>query len=158
MRQFFHTVSTVLILSAISVILMGSLACSSTPSQSAPQPVTTAPQKPTEAGPANQQISATTTANKSGKETVIKLTAKKFEYSPSQITVKKGDSVVFELTSKDRVHGFNLPDFKLRSDIKPGQVTRVSFIPDKTGTFTFACDIYCGSGHEEMSGTLTVID
>ncbi|HZS44979.1 MAG TPA: cupredoxin domain-containing protein [Blastocatellia bacterium] len=92
------------------------------------------------------------------KETVIRLTAKRFEYSPSQITVKKGTPVVIELISKDRLHGFNLPDFKIRSDAKPNEVTRVRFVPDKTGTFTFACDVYCGDGHEDMTGTLVVTD
>ena len=91
-------------------------------------------------------------------ETVVKLTAKKFEYMPAQITVKKGTPVSLELTSEDAKHGFNLPDFKVRSDIKPGSVTRVTFTPDKTGTFTFACDVFCGSGHEDMSGTLTVVE
>jgi cytochrome c oxidase subunit 2 len=91
-------------------------------------------------------------------ETVIKLTAKKFEYSPGRITVKKGTPVILELTSEDSKHGFNLPDFKVRADIKPGSVTRVTFVPDKTGSFTFACDVFCGSGHEDMSGTLVVVD
>src|SRR5260370_23948242 len=91
-------------------------------------------------------------------EAVVKLTAKKFEYSPAQITVKKGIPVTLELTSEDSKHGFNLPDFRVRADLKPGAVTRVSFTPDKTGTFTFACDVFCGSGHEDMSGTLVVVD
>jgi cytochrome c oxidase subunit 2 len=54
--------------------------------------------------------------------------------------------------------GFNLPDFNVRGDIMPGKVTRVRFVPDKTGTFTFLCDLFCGSGHEEMNGKLTVVD
>jgi cytochrome c oxidase subunit 2 len=91
-------------------------------------------------------------------ETVVKLTAKKFEYSPARITVKKGTPVTLELTSEDSRHGFNLPDFKVRADLKPGSVTRVTFTPDKTGTFTFACDVFCGSGHEDMSGALIVVD
>ena len=91
-------------------------------------------------------------------ETVVKLTAKKFEYSPAQITVKKGTPVSLELTSEDSKHGFNLPDFRVRADLKPGSVTRVTFTPDKVGTFTFACDVFCGSGHEDMSGTLVVVD
>jgi cytochrome c oxidase subunit 2 len=91
-------------------------------------------------------------------ETTIKLTAKKFQYSPAQITVKKGTQVVLEITSGDAKHGFNLPDFGVRADVKPGAVTRVTFIPDKTGTFTFACDVFCGSGHEDMSGQLTVVE
>jgi cytochrome c oxidase subunit 2 len=54
--------------------------------------------------------------------------------------------------------GLNLPDFNVRGDMIPEKVTRVRFTPDKTGTFTFVCDIFCGSRHEEMHGTITVID
>ncbi len=91
-------------------------------------------------------------------ETVVKVTAKKFQYSPAQVTVKKGTPVVLELTSEDSKHGFNLPDFGVRADVKPGAANRVAFTPDKTGTFTFACDVFCGSGHEDMSATLVVVD
>lgn len=92
------------------------------------------------------------------KDKVIKLTAKKFEYSPAEITVKKGEPVVIEVTSEDVKHGFTLPDFGIRTDIKPGSVNRISFTPDKTGRFTFACDVFCGSGHEDMSGSLIVTE
>jgi cytochrome c oxidase subunit 2 len=89
---------------------------------------------------------------------VIRLTAKKFEYSPAEITVKKGEPVVIEITSEDAKHGFSLPDFGIRADVKPGAVKRISFTPDKAGRFTFACDVFCGSGHEDMSGTLNVTE
>ena len=91
-------------------------------------------------------------------EQVIKITAKKFEYSPNKITLKKGVPVVLELTSLDRVHGFNCPGFKIRSDISPGKVTTVRFTPEKTGTFEFHCDVFCGLGHGEMNGTFTVTE
>lgn len=91
-------------------------------------------------------------------EKVIKLTAKKFEFSPAEITVKKGEPVVLEITSQDVKHGFTLPDFGVRADIKPGVVNRISFTPDKAGRFTFACDVFCGAGHEDMSGTINVTD
>ncbi len=91
-------------------------------------------------------------------EKVIQMSAKKFAFSPDTITVKKGVPVVLELTSEDRVHGFKLPEFKVRSDIKPGAVTRVSFTPDKTGEFSFSCDVFCGDGHEQMDGTLIVTE
>jgi heme/copper-type cytochrome/quinol oxidase subunit 2 len=32
----------------------------------------------------------------------------------------------------------------------------LSFTPDKAGTFTFLCDVFCGDGHEGMSGRLVV--
>ena len=92
------------------------------------------------------------------KDKVIKLTAKKFEYSPAEITVKKGEPVVIDVTSEDVRHGFTLPDFGIRADIKPGSVSRISFTPDKAGRFAFACDVFCGGGHEEMSGTLIVTE
>ncbi|HZE59025.1 MAG TPA: cupredoxin domain-containing protein [Burkholderiales bacterium] len=91
------------------------------------------------------------------KEKVIKITAKRFDYTPGNLTLKKGEAVVFEFTSKDVLMGFNLPDFNLRADIIPDKVTRVRFVPDKTGTFTFLCDIFCGTGHENMNGKITVV-
>jgi len=91
-------------------------------------------------------------------EKVIRIEAKRFDYTPGTLTVKKGEPVVFELTSRDVLMGFNLPDFNLRADVVPDKVTRVRFVPDKTGTFVFLCDIFCGSGHEEMHGQLTVVE
>ena len=89
---------------------------------------------------------------------VIRITAEKFNFTPSEITVKRGVPVALELTSSDRVHGFSLPDFKLTAKIEPGKVTRVVFTPDKTGELSFSCNIFCGSGHEDMSGRLIVTD
>jgi cytochrome c oxidase subunit 2 len=94
----------------------------------------------------------------SAAEQVIRVTAKKFEYSPDEITVKKGVPLVLEITSLDRDHGFKLPEFGVRADIKPGATTRVRFVPNKTGRFPFRCDVFCGSGHEDMSGELVVVN
>jgi len=91
-------------------------------------------------------------------EQVIRISASAFEFKPSEITVKKGLPVTLELVSMDRHHGFRLSDFHVRSDIKPGSVERVRFVPDKTGTFAFFCDFFCGGGHEDMSGTLRVVE
>jgi cytochrome c oxidase subunit II len=94
----------------------------------------------------------------SATEKVIRITAKKFEFAPGEVTVRKGEPVVLELTSEDRTHGFNLPDFGVRTEVKPGAVSRVHFTPDKAGKFNFTCDVFCGSGHEDMSGTLVVTE
>jgi len=64
--------------------------------------------------------------------------------------------VLFELTGQDILMGFSIPDFNVRADVVPGQTVRLALTPDKTGTFDFLCDIFCGSGHETMNGTLTV--
>ena len=91
-------------------------------------------------------------------ERVIHITAKKFDFSPDSITLKKGEPVVFEISSADREHGFNLRAFGVRTNVSPGKVSRIRFTPDKTGKFTFSCDVFCGDGHEEMTGTVTVTE
>ena len=91
-------------------------------------------------------------------ERVVQVTAKVSEYSPHEILLKKGEPVILELTSQDREHGFRLPDFGIRADIKPGQVTRVRLLPQQVGRFSFACDVFCGVDHEEMVGEIVVVE
>ena len=86
------------------------------------------------------------------------ITAKQWEFQPATITVKKGDHVKLTITTTDVTHGFSLPDFNVNSQISPGSPTVVEFDADKTGTFTFACSVFCGSGHGGMHGTLVVTD
>src|SRR6266704_253873 len=76
------------------------------------------------------------------KERVIRVTARKFVFLPREIRLKKGVPVVLEFVT---------------ADIIPGQVARVRLVPDKTGTFVFLCDIFCGDGHEGMSGQIHVV-
>jgi len=87
---------------------------------------------------------------------VIKLVAKRFVFTPSDIVLKKGQPVVFELTSLDFGHGFKIPDLDFRADFVAETTTTVRLTPQKTGRFEFLCDNFCGSGHEEMDGSLTV--
>lgn len=89
---------------------------------------------------------------------VIKIVAQRFVFTPREITLKKGETVTLELTTRDVLMGFSAPDFSTRSDIPPGATMRVTFTPDKTGTFSFLCDIFCGSGHENMDGIIKVVD
>ena len=90
------------------------------------------------------------------KERVIKIIAKKFVFVPSEIRVKQGETVLLEFTAPEVPMGFSLPDFALRTDILPGKVATLRLTPDKTGSFDFLCDLFCGSGHEEMNGKLIV--
>jgi cytochrome c oxidase subunit 2 len=92
------------------------------------------------------------------REQTIRISASMFEFKPSEITLKKDVPVVFELISQDRRHGFTLPEFHMRADVMPGTIARLRFVPGKTGTFTFLCDVFCGDQHEEMSGTIRVVE
>lgn len=96
-------------------------------------------------------------AVESEKPQVIQMTARRFAYTPRDIEVKAGVPVVLEITAIDFVHGFHIPDLKLRSDLLPGQVTRVRFTPAKPGVLPFLCDNFCGDGHEEMNGRIVVV-
>jgi len=86
----------------------------------------------------------------------IRIGAKKFEFHPNKVAAKLGQPVVLVLTSEDRIHGFKMPDFGVRTDVVPGQETRVRLLPDKAGNFSFLCDVFCGDGHEDMEGVLVV--
>ena len=87
---------------------------------------------------------------------VIRLSARRFAYTPSQLRLKLGEPVIIEAKTEDVFMGLNIPDFRVRADLVPGKAARLAFTPDKAGTFTFVCDVFCGDGHESMSGTLVV--
>ena len=91
-------------------------------------------------------------------EKVIRISAKRFVYTPNEIKLKKGEPVIIELTSEDIVMGFKVPDLNARADIIPGKTVRVRLVPVKAGRLDFLCDIFCGSGHEEMNGAFVVED
>jgi cytochrome c oxidase subunit II len=87
---------------------------------------------------------------------VVKLVAQRFHYTPNDFRVTAGRPVVLEITSLDFVHGFNIPDLKLRADLPPGKVTRLRFTVEKPGSYDFLCDNFCGDGHEQMNGRMVV--
>ena len=87
---------------------------------------------------------------------VVKLVAQRFHYTPAEFTVTAGRPVVLEITSLDFVHGFHMPDLKLRADLPPGVVTRLRFTVDKPGEYDFLCDNFCGDQHEEMGARMLV--
>lgn len=89
---------------------------------------------------------------------MLKVGAKRYVFEPNHLVLKKGQTVDIELTTADVVMGFSVPDFHARGDILPGQTLHVRFTPDKVGEFAFLCDIFCGSGHEDMDGTISVVE
>jgi len=89
---------------------------------------------------------------------VIQVVAQRFVFTPSEITLKKGETVTLEFVTRDVLMGFNAPDFSTRTDLAPGMTAHVTLTPAKTGTFTFLCDVFCGAGHENMNGTIKVVD
>ena len=89
---------------------------------------------------------------------VIEITAKKFEFSPSEITLKKGEPVILRLSSSDRVHGFMSKPLKIDTDIPADKTADVPVTPDTAGNYTVICDHYCGTGHGNMKMKVTVVE
>ncbi len=98
----------------------------------------------------------TSAASSAGAERVVSVVAMRFEYIPDTIVLKKGEPVVLELNSLDRVHGFDVPQLGIHGDVPPDGFLRLRIVPDKTGRFLFHCDNFCGSGHEDMQGVIVV--
>jgi cytochrome c oxidase subunit II len=89
---------------------------------------------------------------------VVEISAKKFEFTPAEITLKKGEPVILRLTSTDRVHGFMSKPLKIDTDIAAGKTTDVEVTPDTAGDFTVICDHYCGLGHGNMKMKVSVVE
>ncbi|MEO8137765.1 MAG: cupredoxin domain-containing protein, partial [Betaproteobacteria bacterium] len=97
-------------------------------------------------GVAVAQVAGTETPAAGANERVIRVVAKKFVFTPGEITLKRGQPVVFELSTLDFGHGFRIPELDFRADFVPDKVTVVRLTPGKTGKFEFLCDNFCGSG------------
>jgi cytochrome c oxidase subunit 2 len=86
----------------------------------------------------------------------IKMTAKKYEFTPGTIRVKKGERVRLLITALDRAHGFKIEAFKLEQKLPKGEEVTIEFTADQSGTFPFQCSEVCGLGHKKMKGELIV--
>ena len=104
---------------------------------------------------------------------VIEVSAKKYEYSPSPIRVKRGAKVQLRITSLDKTHGFKInlspdgsdkksePGLVLSSNddcfkLEKGLPTVVEFVARTPGTYSFHCCNRCGIGHGGMKDQLIV--
>jgi heme/copper-type cytochrome/quinol oxidase subunit 2 len=78
--------------------------------------------------------------------------------TPAVIEVKKGETVVLQLTSSDVVHGFSMKGYGIfiNDGIQPGKPVIVKFVADHVGNFDFSCNAICGKYHEKMKGILRV--
>jgi cytochrome c oxidase subunit 2 len=76
--------------------------------------------------------------------------------SLNQLHFPVGKPVVATLRSKDVIHSFFLPEFRVKQDAVPGMSTRIWFDGMRTGHWEIACAELCGLGHYRMKGFVTV--
>jgi cytochrome c oxidase subunit II len=90
-----------------------------------------------------------------------------FQYPPSvtggkpveadQLYLPKGESVKFNLHSKDVIHAFWIPAFRLQEDVVPGITVKYRATPDRVGAYPIVCNLLCGLGHSLMRTTVHVL-
>jgi len=97
----------------------------------------------------------------------IKVTGQKwfwsFDYpegasSVNELVVPVDRPVKLLLSSKDVIHSFYVPDFRIKMDVLPNRYTITWFQAKNVGTYNLFCAEYCGRGHSEMIGTVKVVN
>jgi cytochrome c oxidase subunit II len=86
----------------------------------------------------------------------ISMTAKKFEFSPDTVRLKKGDRVKLVITALDRDHGIKIEGYQIEKKLPKDEAVSIELTADKAGTFPFKCSTFCGMGHGKMKGQLIV--
>jgi cytochrome c oxidase subunit 2 len=88
----------------------------------------------------------------------IEIVASRFSFSPSEITIKKGEPVTIALNSADVTHGLVITELGVKTDIKKGKEEDVNVTAEKVGTFQGQCAHFCGKGHGSMIFTVHVVE
>jgi cytochrome c oxidase subunit 2 len=72
--------------------------------------------------------------------------------------VPAGRPVKLVMTSRDVIHSFFVPDFRIKQDVVPGQMTTTWFEALRPGEYEILCTEYCGAQHSYMRGRVIVLD
>ena len=87
----------------------------------------------------------------------VEITAKKYEFSPSEVEIPVNTLIRFHLKAIDREHGFEVKSFKDSCvKFKPEAPATVELYFDKAAAYEFSCCKFCGMGHGKMKGKLIV--
>ena len=87
---------------------------------------------------------------------IVPVRAEMFSFTPDPIVVPAGRPVTFRLTSADVIHGFLVVGTNANAMALPGYVSQFTVTFPTPGTYTVACDEYCGLMHHNMVGHLIV--
>ena len=87
----------------------------------------------------------------------IEIEARKFAYSPSEITLKRGEPVLLVLKNKDVAHGLRIRELNINLKAKAGEEAELAFTPDKMGVYIGQCSVFCGEEHGAMTIGIHVV-
>jgi len=75
----------------------------------------------------------------------------------SELVLPVGREVDLRLRSLDVMHGFFVPEMRLKQNAVPGSTLHVHFTPERPGTYAILCSQLCGLGHYRMQATMRVV-
>jgi len=79
------------------------------------------------------------------------------EVASSQLYLPIGKQVKFNVQSKDVLHDFWVPAFRMKKDAVPGINVTYGVTPNKVGTYPVVCAELCGIGHAFMRSSVSVV-
>lgn len=84
------------------------------------------------------------------------ITARKFEFDPEVIDVRRNDVVRLTISSPDIAHSFTVDAYRIQKRIPAGGSVTFEFRADEVGRFPFYCSMRADPGCEDMRGELIV--
>jgi cytochrome c oxidase subunit II len=75
----------------------------------------------------------------------------------SQLVLPAGREVDLTLRAQDVIHGFSVPQMRLKQNAVPGQTTHIHFTPETPGDYAILCTQVCGLGHYRMLATMRIL-
>lgn len=91
------------------------------------------------------------------KEVVVDVVASRYSYAPPNVTARVGDTLVLRIRTTDVTHGLAIEGLHAGVEIPPGEVVELRVKLTSAGEFTIYCTVFCGPGHPQHKGTLTVL-
>ena len=84
-----------------------------------------------------------------------------FEYPGNKesdtLVLPENKAVKIDLISKDVIHGFFVPAFRIKEDCVPGKANYSWFVPGEAGDYDLLCSAYCGVNHSYMSAVIRIV-
>jgi cytochrome c oxidase subunit 2 len=75
----------------------------------------------------------------------------------SELVLPANREIDLRLNAQDVIHGFSVPELRLKQNAVPGQTIHIHFTPTTPGTYAILCTQLCGLGHYRMNATLRIL-
>ncbi|MCM8748381.1 cytochrome c oxidase subunit II [Thermomicrobiaceae bacterium CFH 74404] len=86
----------------------------------------------------------------------LTIVASAWQFQPNEVRIPAGAQVDIVATSRDVIHGFEIPGTNVNLMVIPGRIARTTVTFHQPGTYQFMCHEYCGVGHHLMWGRIIV--